>query len=65
VPPLFTYLRYDADLSEAGLTALGLSQLKPDLVQQLDAVDGIEALQSIGVAAARQVEPSDFAGFLG
>jgi hypothetical protein len=64
VPPLFTYLRYDADLSESGLAALGLPDLHPDLVQKLDAVDSIEALRSIGVAAARQVEPSDFAGFL-
>jgi uncharacterized protein len=64
VPPLFTYLRYDADLSESGLAALGLPDLQPDLVQKLDAVDSIEALRTIGVAAARQVEPSDFAGFL-
>jgi hypothetical protein len=64
VPPLFTYLRYDADLSESGLTALGLPDLHPDLVQKLDAVDSIEALRSIGLAAARQVESSDFAGFL-
>ena len=64
MPPLFTYLRDDADLSEVGLTALGLSQLQLDLVQKLDAVGGIEALRSIGVAAGRQVEASDFSGFL-
>ncbi len=44
VPPLFTYLRYDADLSESGLTALGLPQLQPGFVQQLDAVDGIRGI---------------------
>ena len=65
VPPLFTYLRYDADLSEAGLAALGLPELQPALVQQLDAVDSIAALQSIGAAAARQVEGADFEGFGG
>jgi patatin-like phospholipase/acyl hydrolase len=65
VPPLFTYLRYDADLSESGLAALGLPDLQADLVQKLDAVDSIEALRSIGIAASRQVEPSDFVGFLG
>ena len=65
IPPLFTYLRYDADLSTAGLLALGLPQFQPEAVQKLDAVGGIDALRVIGEAAARQVEPSDFVGFLG
>jgi hypothetical protein len=61
---LFTYLRYDADLSTAGLLALGLPQFEPEQVQKLDAVGGIDALRQIGEAAARQVEAGDLAGFV-
>jgi len=64
ISPQFTYLRYDADLTDAGLAALGLPQLRSVDVEKLDSVDSVDALHSIGVAAARQVEAEDFAGFL-
>jgi predicted acylesterase/phospholipase RssA len=64
ISPSFTYLRYDADLSQTGLAGLGFPLLQPERVQKLDSVDSIEALRSIGEAAARQVESSDFEGFL-
>lgn len=63
-PKLFTYLRYDADLSRLGLDSLGLPHLRPEQVQQLDAVEHIPALQEVGRAVARNVRPEHFAGFL-
>lgn len=64
-PKLFTYLRYNAELSEKGLAALGLSQIKPEDVQQLDSTNHIEALQKIGLAVAtHKLSAEHFAGFL-
>ena len=64
-PKLFTYLRYNAELSEKGLAVLGLSQIKPEDVQQLDSTDHIEALQKIGLAVAtHKVSAEHFAGFV-
>ncbi|MEO8255899.1 MAG: patatin-like phospholipase family protein [Acidobacteriota bacterium] len=63
-PKLFTYMRYNVDLSRAGLTALGLDDIRPDDVQQMDSVDHIEALRRVGAAAAAQVSRAHFANFL-
>jgi hypothetical protein len=60
---LFTYLRYNAELSEDGLKDLGLSQLNPKDVQQLDSVDHIPEMQQVGRAVARKVAIEHFAGF--
>ena len=38
---LFTYLRYDAELSATGLAALGCGDLVPERVRRLDAVDAM------------------------
>jgi uncharacterized protein len=62
--PLFTYLRYDADLSEAGLAELGLDQIRSDDIQKLDSIEGVDGLRAVGQAAARQVEPADFTDFV-
>ena len=61
---LFTYLRYDADLSRAGLDALGLAEVDPNHVQMLDSVQYIAEIQKVGQAAAKQVQPAHFAGFV-
>ncbi|MGY3089050.1 hypothetical protein ACVWYF_002090 [Hymenobacter sp. UYAg731] len=61
---LFTYLRYNADLSRAGLTALGLPHIEPDNVQQMDSVQYIPQLQAVGQAVAREVDLAHFAAFL-
>jgi hypothetical protein len=64
-PKLFTYLRYNAELSKNGLAALGLSQIKAEDVQQLDSTDHIEALQKIGLAVAtHKLSAEHFAGFV-
>lgn len=53
---LFRYVRYNADLSQPGLAALGLGELQAAAVQQMDAVDQLDDLQRIGRAvAAREV----------
>jgi hypothetical protein len=64
-PKLFTYMRYDADLSREGLAALGLPGITPTHVQQLDSVDHIDDLKAVGRAVAdTQLDLADFAGFL-
>ena len=35
-PKLFTYMRYNAELTSAGLTALGLPRVVPEHVQEMD-----------------------------
>ncbi len=63
-PKLFTYVRYDADLSREGLDALGLRDVDPDKVQQMDSTQFIPDLQRVGCALAeRQVEAEHLAGF--
>jgi patatin-like phospholipase/acyl hydrolase len=63
-PKLFTYMRYNADLSRDGLDALGLPNIEPRSVQQMDSVDHIPELQEVGRAVARQVNIEHFEGFL-
>lgn len=65
-PKLFTYMRYNAELSAAGLSALGVGHIEPAHVQQMDSVDHIAELQEVGRAVAqRNVKKEHFAGFLG
>jgi patatin-like phospholipase/acyl hydrolase len=64
-PKLFTYMRYNAELTKDGLTALGLPDVKPANVQQLDSIDHIDELQAVGRAVGdRDVKIADFEGFL-
>jgi hypothetical protein len=63
-PKLFTYMRYNADLTRDGLDKLELPNIEPRSVQQLDSVDHIPELQEVGRAVAKQVNIAHFAGFL-
>ena len=64
-PKLFTYLRYNAELTREGLTALGLPGIEPAHVQQMDSVDHIAELQEVGRAVAKhRVKKAHFAAFL-
>lgn len=63
-PKLFTYMRYNADLTRDGLNALGLSDIEPRTVQQLDSVTFIPQLQEVGRAVAKQVNIEHFDKFL-
>jgi len=62
---LFTYLRYDANLTREGLDALGCPQIAPAAVQKLDSIDGIPALLEVGGKVGDKVMPEHFAGFPG
>ena len=63
-PMLFTYLRYNAELTRHGLDGLGLPNVEPQNVQQLDSIEYIADLQAVGSAVAdRKVSFDHFAGF--
>jgi hypothetical protein len=62
---LFSYVRYNVELSRAGLDAMGLGGVRPEDVQKLDSVAHIPDLVRVGEAAAGDVAPEHFAGFLG
>ncbi len=63
---LFTYLRYNAELTDDGLADLGVPKtISPESVQKMDAVDNIADLQLIGHRVAeRDVKIEHFRGFL-
>ncbi|NOQ64770.1 MAG: patatin [Methyloprofundus sp.] len=61
---LFSYARYNAELSRKGLDALGLDHIEPEDVQMLDSVEHIKELQQVGKALAKKVCLSHFKGFL-
>ena len=61
---LFSYARYNVELSEKGLQKLGLHGIEPKAVQPLDSVDHLKDLEMIGKAASACVEIEDFEGFL-
>jgi hypothetical protein len=60
----FLYARYNADLSRAGLDALGFARLNPTSIQKLDAVENIDALLEVGRAAGRVVSLGHFGSFI-
>jgi patatin-like phospholipase/acyl hydrolase len=60
-PKLFTYLRYDPDVSRAGLNGLGLGDVDPAHVQKMDSVNYIPAIQHAGrIYAEQRVSVADF-----
>lgn len=62
---LFTYVRYNAELSEKGFADLGLQGVDPSKVQALDAVENIPDLQEVGKAVARaRIDIAHFDGFV-
>ena len=63
-PKLFTYMRYNAELSGRGLAQLGLSHIRPEDVEALDSVEHIAELEQVGRAVAEQdVKESHFERF--
>jgi len=63
-PKLFTYLRYDPDVTHAGLNALGLNDIDPATMQEMDSVKHIANIQRVGAAyAQRHVRLTDFGSF--
>lgn len=62
---LFSYVRYNVELSRRGLDDLGLHDVVPEEVQRLDSVQQVGELRRVGQAAARDVAVEHFTGFLG
>lgn len=60
----FLYVRYDADLSPDGLHAMGLSKIKSDSVNKLDAVDNLSQLEDIGKKLAEEVDLKHLGSFI-
>jgi uncharacterized protein len=64
-PKLFTYLRYNAELTFKGLAELDLMDIQPEEVQKIDSVENLDDLQRIGQAVAqKKVKNQDFAAFV-
>ena len=61
---LFSYLRYNAELTREGLDGLGCSEIEPRAVQKLDSIEGIPDLQRVGRRVAEiKVREEHFGGF--
>jgi len=61
---LFTYARYNAELSRDGLDRLGLADIKPEDVQKLDSTEHIDKLREVGRAVAEKVDKNHFRHFI-
>jgi uncharacterized protein len=62
---LFTYARYNAELTRQGLDALDCADVEPEIVQKLDSIAGIPDLRKVGRRVAeKKVDAAHFAGFL-
>jgi hypothetical protein len=53
---LFTYVRYDADLSDESLAALGVSRRDARELRRLDAVGAMSQLREVGRSVAARVD---------
>jgi patatin-like phospholipase/acyl hydrolase len=60
---LFTYVRYNAELTKEWLGAHGLGDIEPRDVQALDSTRHMDDLQRVGEKVAKQVKPEHFARF--
>jgi uncharacterized protein len=63
-PKLFTYVRYNVELSQSRLDSMGLGDIRFKDVGPLDAFRHMDALRRIGKAAAEKVRKEHFARFL-
>jgi hypothetical protein len=53
-PKLFAYMRYDPDVTSAGLAALGLPDIDAQAMQEMDSVKHMPDIQRVGKAFADQ-----------
>ena len=51
---MFTYMRYNAELTEHGFNELGLKKLDPQRMQAMDRANNLTGLQTIGRAVAKK-----------
>jgi hypothetical protein len=65
LPRLFTYMRYNAELTRKGLDELELGDVVPKHVQALDSVEYMDDLTRVGQAVGQlQVRRAHFEGFV-
>jgi hypothetical protein len=50
----FSYVRYNANLSEEGLAELGLGHIDADEIRQMDSVEHIAQLREVGETVGRK-----------
>ena len=62
-PKLFTYLRYNAELSPQWLADRGLDHVAARDVQRLDSTKHMAQLQEIGRSVGADVQDAHFQGF--
>lgn len=61
---LFTYLRYDLELSQSAFAELGLANYPTESLKRLDAIENIADLQTVGkVFAEQRIQTQHFTGF--
>ena len=61
---LFTYVRYNAELTREGLDRLGLPQIQPEHVRKMDSVEFIAEMQTVGRKIGEiEVKPEHFSAF--
>lgn len=63
-PKLFTYVRYNAELTTDWLGAHALGHINPRDVQRLDSTSHMVELQEVGRKVSQQVRPEHFDGFV-
>lgn len=63
-PKLFTYLRYNGELSQREILRLGLSDVSEIQIQPMDSVEHIVEISKFGQAVASAVMREHFSGFL-
>lgn len=62
---LFSYLRYDPDVTLDGLKSIGITDIEPARVSRLDSVESIPQIQRVGIEYARvHIKPEHFHGFI-
>lgn len=63
--PLFTYVRYDLDLTRANLDRIGFDEVALSDVLPIDTVEHVDTLRSVGAAVAdRAVDLAHLDGFI-
>jgi len=60
----FLYARYNAELTRAGLDAIGLPDVNPEQVSKLDSIQSIPDLRRVGRKIGAQVELAHFGTFV-
>jgi len=60
----FLYARYNAELNFEGLRKMGLNDIDPKKVSQLDSVDALEDLLRVGQKLAEEVKLEHFGSFV-